>query len=64
MKFLRFLRIAIEAYWTAGECGVCYKGLTANGVPLLVCFVATGREAWRVTDIALTVKGMEIKSAS
>jgi hypothetical protein len=33
--------------------GSGYSALTVNGVPQVACYVAVGREAWRVTQIAI-----------
>lgn len=53
MRLLWFLFIAIRAYRRAGEAGSAYAALTINGMPQVACFVATGREAWRVSQRAI-----------
>lgn len=49
MRFLVFFFLAWKAYRNAGDCGSYYAAATREGVPQLAVFVATGREAWRVS---------------
>jgi hypothetical protein len=41
----------------ANESGSTYTAIiTRNGVPSMCCFIATGREAWRVSQLAIESK--------
>jgi hypothetical protein len=49
IRFLLFARCCWRAYRRAGESGSTYSAVTSHGVPTMAVFVATGREAWRVS---------------
>lgn len=53
MRFLRFLSVAIRAYRRAQRCDTAYAAYTVAGVPQIAVYVGLGREAWRVSHIAI-----------
>ncbi len=55
IEFLNFARAVWRAYWIAKKTGIHYVSVVSHGVPVVTCIVATGREAWRVSDFALNV---------
>lgn len=56
MRALQFLWVAYTAYRRAGQKGITYTTVTGlGGVPQIVVIVATGREAWRVSQVAIDV---------
>jgi hypothetical protein len=54
LEGLQFAWIAWRAWRQAKARGLHYRAVTIDGVPQLAVLVATGREAWRVTNLAVT----------
>jgi len=53
-KTFMFLRMALFAYRrTERDGGITYFGHMSNGVCDCAIFVAVGREAWRVSELAI-----------
>lgn len=50
---IHFFWLAWIAWRRAGRNGTHYAALATLGVPHTAIFVATGREAWRVCDMAI-----------
>lgn len=52
VEFLRVLQVSLRAYRLASRPGVGsgYAAITVRGVPQVCCFMAVGREAWRVSQ--------------
>lgn len=48
-----FFYTAYRAYRLARHSGHAYAASTSHGVPQIACFVATGRDAWRVSQRAV-----------
>lgn len=56
INFIIFLWRMAVAYrrCMVGGSGSVYTGITTrHGVPLMCCFLATGREAWGVSQLAI-----------
>jgi hypothetical protein len=54
-RTIRFLWVAYLTYRRAGDRGSSYSALVSvGGVPHTTILVATGREAWRVSTIAMS----------
>jgi hypothetical protein len=53
---LQFLIVAFRCYRNAGKQGVGYGVIQFQGVPNLAICVATGREAWRASMLAIRVE--------
>ena len=53
-RTIAFLWLAWRAYKRAGEKGAHYAAISSHGVPHTAIMVATGREAWRVTCLAIS----------
>jgi hypothetical protein len=53
MQALRFALAAWRAYRLALKHGSAYVGIANHGIPEVTCFVAVGREAWRVSKRAI-----------
>ena len=54
-RTIRFLWVAYLSYKRAGEKGAHYSALVSSaGVPHTTILIATGREAWRVSMIAMS----------
>jgi hypothetical protein len=52
---IKFLWMAYGAYKLANRNGgkTAYASVCYRGIPKVCCYVATGREAWRVSRIAI-----------
>jgi hypothetical protein len=50
----QFLCLAYQTYCTARAKGVGYGALLRHGVPQVCIYVGYGREAWRVSQIAVS----------
>ncbi len=44
---------AYRAYRIAQKSGSSYVAITSHGVPQIACFMAIGRDAWRVSQRAV-----------
>jgi hypothetical protein len=54
IDFFQFVTCAIRAYRNARRSGRCaYVGLELHGVPNACVLVGIGREAWRVSEVAI-----------
>ena len=54
IEAIKFVLMAWRAYRIAEKTGMPrYSGLLRHGVPRVCIFVATGREAWRISQRAL-----------
>ena len=54
IELLRFLRVALAAYWACKAGGGTYYGaVVRHGVPEVAIFVGVGREAWRISQRAI-----------
>lgn len=62
IDFLRFMYKVAIAYWDAGKKGSCYASVTMRTryAPKVVIFVARGREAWRVSQLAIECKRIDV----
>jgi hypothetical protein len=56
--FLQFVWLCCRCYRQAKSDGGNYFAITRFGVPQVACFVATGRNAWRVSKLAVETKLM------
>jgi hypothetical protein len=53
MEFIRFLIVATHAYRIAKKEGAHYAAFESNGVPVVACYVGIGRDAWRISQVAV-----------
>ncbi len=60
--FFHFVRVAWKCWRLAGENGSAYQGVNYRGVPQLTIHIATGREAWRTVDHAISSNRLRITS--
>lgn len=54
-EFLQFMKQAAATYRRAGQSQTVgyYATVSRYGVPVATCLIAHGREAWRVSNLAL-----------
>jgi hypothetical protein len=54
IEFVQVLWLARRAYRNYRQTGKpAYSGLSVEGVPSVVVFIGVGREAWRVSQVAI-----------
>ena len=64
MEFIQFAVCAIRAYRNARGSGRCaYVGMDFHGVPNAGILVGLGREAWRVSEVAINSCNWAVKDA-
>lgn len=56
IDFIKFIRMCCRAYSKATDNGTWYIAALLHGVPYCTVFVGRGREAWRVSNLAIVVK--------
>lgn len=62
IEFIQFVHCAARAYMNARRSGRCsYVGVTLHGVPNACVLVGIGREAWRVSEVAINSCNWAVK---